>query len=517
MAPILAIALVSFSLVSISIPLIISSTIIEDLNLPSPPDFHSSILKNCKENPSIRCCNAISGDISDVYKSTIMAQHLCNESKSPNCNKSFTKIDLSARPLIAPLYLSFTFFWKYCPLTILTIDLSNNSLKGSFPSNILFCSQIQSLDLSYNGLIGEIPTNGFTNLANLTFLNLSYNQFDESNILRIHYFARFNSSSFLRSGLFAKDRKLNVGSIVLLVFLLIFVFRIISCFGWRCLQRPDLLPFFLQRKHKFTQAILKVATYGFSEGNLVGRNKRVEIYKGILRNGSELLIEIHRGKFSFESRRDLVKECGVLVQLDHKNVVQVLGWCDNREFRAVATRWTDGYMIVEWLSRNPQWKHRLKVLMRVVETMCYLQDQWPQVGCDIRTSSIFLSNNHEPLISRLKFGVFLLELVSNRSPHEGFETGDTGFVEWIKIHYPRHIRKVIDERMKTTIITFVQVKQTIGILWFDVHRCIKQSTAKPTPDIENDQQGVSIFSSFPVGHTSSLDSKNTDKCAQGER
>ncbi|KAJ8627405.1 hypothetical protein MRB53_020712 [Persea americana] len=400
--------------------------------------------------------------------------------------QSFTKINLSARPLNAPLYLSFTFFWKYCPLTILTIDLSNNLLKGSFPSDILFCSQIQSLDLSYNGLIGEIPTDGFTNLANLTFLNLSYNQFDESNILRIHYFARFNSSSFLRSGLLAKDRKLNVGSIVLLVFLLIFVFGIIGCFGWRCLLRLDLLPFFLQRKHKFTQAILKAAIDGFSEGNLVGRNKRVEIYKGILRDGSEVLIEIHRGKFSFESHRDFVEECGVLVQLDHKNVVQVLGWCDNREFRAMATRWTDGYMIVEWLSRNPQWKHMLKVLMRVVETMCYRQDQWPQVGCDIRTSSIFLSNDHEPLISRLKvqdkkkpsknvykFGVFLLELVSNRSPHKGFETGDT--------------------------------------------RYVKQSTAKPTPDIENDQPGVSIFSSFPVGHTSSLDSKNTDKCAQGER
>lgn len=168
------------------------------------------------------------------------------------------------------------------------------------------------------------------------------------------------------------------------------------------MQRPDLLPFFLQRKHKFTQSVLKAATDGFSEGNLVGRNKRVEIYKGILRDGSEVLIEIHRGKFSFDSRKGFVEECRVLVQLDQKNLAQVLGWCDNREFRAVVTRWTDGYTIVEWLVRNPQWKHRLKVLMRVVEAMCYLQDQWPQVGCDIRTSSIFLSNDHEPLISKLK-------------------------------------------------------------------------------------------------------------------
>lgn len=193
-----------------------------------------------------------------------------------------------------------------------------------------------------------------------------------------------------------------MGSIVLLVFLLIFVVGITGFFGCLCLRRPDLLPLVLQRKHKFTQAMLKTATDGFSEGNLVGRSKKVEIYRGILRDGSEVLIEIHRGKFSFESRRDFVKECRILVQLDHKNLVRVLGWCDNREFRAMVTRSMDGYTTVEWLSRNPPWKHRLKVLMRVIEAMCYLQDQWPQVGYDIRTSSIFLSNDREPLISRFK-------------------------------------------------------------------------------------------------------------------
>lgn len=46
----------------------------------------------------------------------------------------------------------------------------------------------------------------------------------------------------------------------------------------------------------------------------------------------------------------------------------------------------------------------MKVLMRVVECMRYLQDEWPEVDYELNTSSILLSDNVEPLISRFKVG-----------------------------------------------------------------------------------------------------------------
>ncbi|TQD87136.1 hypothetical protein C1H46_027276 [Malus baccata] len=42
-------------------------------------------------------------------------------------------------------------------------------------------------------------------------------------------------------------------------------------------------------------------------------------------------------------------------------------------------------------SNSTSWNHRLKILMRVVEGMCYLQEGWPEVGYDLRTSSILLA------------------------------------------------------------------------------------------------------------------------------
>lgn len=63
-----------------------------------------------------------------------------------------------------------------------------------------------------------------------------------------------------------------------------------------------------------------------------------------------------------------------------------------------------------------------------------------------------------------KFGVFLLELIVNKmsSDHE-LESGEQGFIDHIRMHYPGNIRKLIDEKMKVTENSIDQVKQVIGI------------------------------------------------------
>ncbi|KAL5977056.1 hypothetical protein ACLOJK_021396 [Asimina triloba] len=466
------------SLISLTIPPSLSSSIVEELNQPLPPDFHVTVLKNCFQNPSLPYCSAASADLPNIFKSTIVARHLCNESNNPNCTHSFTKVDLRSRPLIAPLYLSFNFFWKYCPPTISTLDLSNNSLKGAFPNDILYCTQIQTLDLSHNQFMGDVPFWTLANMTSLTFLNLSYNSFSRSNVSESQLFKRFNSTSFIHSGLLPTDHKPSLGPIILMIFFVILFILAMGSFGWLCLRRPDFLPSFLQRKHRFTPAMLKAATDGFSDDNLLGTNGRVEIYSGELRDRTPVVIEVSRGKISSDLHREFIDGCRVLVQLDHKNLVQVLGWCNNRELRAIVTRWEDGDSVEEWLLRGLPWKHRLKVLKGVVEAMCYLQDRWPQVGYDLRARSILMSKEHEPLISRFKvqdhtvtnttkkvhrFGLFLLEVVTNRRLQEKFDGKAANFIEWMRLHYLSDVRKVIDRQMRKTNTTLDQAKQAIGI------------------------------------------------------
>ncbi|KAG1371105.1 putative L-type lectin-domain containing receptor kinase S.4 [Cocos nucifera] len=150
--------------------------------------------------------------------------------------------------------------------------------------------------------------------------------------------------------------------------------------------------------------MLKKATDGFSEDNLVWRGERGEIYKGRLRDGVEIDIKVQRGRISAESRRVFDEECWVLVQLRHKNLVKVLGWCDQRKLRAVVMQRMWVCSVEGWLLGSPPWKQRLEVSMEVVEAMCYLQEWWSSIGYDLRTRNLMLTDDNEPLILKLNVG-----------------------------------------------------------------------------------------------------------------
>ncbi|KAM7505751.1 hypothetical protein LguiB_004655 [Lonicera macranthoides] len=450
------------------IPPTLSSTLLQDLNnLHPPPDFNTTLTKNCHHNPSLKYCNSTPFNLPQIFKFTIVATHLCNDSNNPNCIESFPKIDLKNRPNLAPLYLSFTFFWIYCPLTILSIDLSNNSLNQNFPKEIFYCSQIQSLDLSHNFLHGDVPIKNFSLVPNLTFLNLSYNYFSESKISDTQFFKRFNSSSFLHSSLVPDNKKFRIRAVILLILFPISVIIMVVLLGWLCFFRPDLLPALFRRNHRFTPSILKMATGGFSKRNLVGRSGVVDIYRGELRDGSEARIEIFWESLSRKKRREFVEECRIMVKLEHKNLVKVMGWCDDRKLRAIVAEWVGEESVEMWLLRsNPPWKKRVKVLMGVMEGIRYLQEEWPEVGYDLKTSSVLLSEERDPLISRFRVDAQnsrSKKMVSNKRPREEFERGEAGFLEWVRMNYPENVEKVIDERMKKKANTIEQASEAIDL------------------------------------------------------
>ena len=62
-----------------------------------------------------------------------------------------------------------------------------------------------------------------------------------------------------------------------------------------------------------------------------------------------------------------------------------------------------------------------------------------------------------------KFGMFSLELVSSRQKREESETDVKGLAEWTRMHYPKNLRNVVDEKMKLNSTSYDQLKQVIGI------------------------------------------------------
>ncbi|KAL0737979.1 hypothetical protein Bca4012_014189 [Brassica carinata] len=469
----------------------ITSTVLEDLaTLTPPPDFAPTITTNCLRNPLLRYCNNTSSsssspmNIVEIFRSTIVASHLCNESKNPNCaDDSFSKIRIHSRPKTAALYLSFDFFWKYCPLTVVEIELVNNSLRSEFPTNVLSCAQVRTLDLSHNQLSGSVPVQILSGLTNLTHLNLSYNRFSISDS---EFLKRFNASSFLHSGLLPDAKRHKTKVLVLLIVFLMVVVLLCCCLGWLCLKRPDYLPRTCRRRsHKFTSAMLDAATDEFSDQRLVSKRDGVDIYRGTLRDGREAKIEVYTEKVSKEKRREFEEECEAVLKLRHKNLVRVLGWCNSRNLRALVTEWTNGENVATWLdsSSASSWRRRLRVVMGVVEGVSYLSEQWPEITFDLNTSSVLLSGDgQEPLISQFKigdgnssstnvfnFGLFLLEVITNLKPDEEQEDSEMRYLEYIRVHCPGNVERVVDEKMKIEERTLEKVKEaiTLGLMCTD--------------------------------------------------
>ncbi|WOL18833.1 putative LRR receptor-like serine/threonine-protein kinase [Canna indica] len=458
-------------LISLStIPRTLTSPLIQELNQPPPPDFAAAVAANCARDPTLRYCNSTSSDLVNIYKSTVVARHLCAESGNPDCNLSFPAINLRSRPKIAPLYLSFAFFWSYCPSSVLAIDLANNSLRGAFPSSVLCCTQIRSLDLSHNALAGDVPFDLLASLANLSFLNLSYNDFSESREGSIGLFERFNSSSFIRSGLSPEDHRHEFEITATILLLMVVLATVVAVFGvivWLLLRRP----------HQFTAAVLKKATDGFAEDNVVMNTEKEDVYLGKLRNGVQVEVHVQKWKDSMEIDREFGEEFRVLVQLRHKNLVKVIGWCERRELVAFVMEIAHVCSVEEWLKDSPPWKERLKVLMGVINGICYLEEQWPHVGYDLKTKSLLLTEDIEALISKFRVGnpdseskkvhklaLLILELVANKRQQEAAtEAGESGYIKWVKMHYPVHFKKVIDEKMKLTSCSLEQVKKITDI------------------------------------------------------
>ncbi|KAJ4867613.1 Leucine-rich repeat protein kinase family protein [Raphanus sativus] len=467
---------------------VLSATVLEDLaTLTPPPDFATTITTNCLHNPLLRYCNnnntSSPQDIVEIFRSTIVASHLCNESKNPNCLDSFPKIRIHSRPKTAALYLSFDFFWKFCPLTVLEIHLVNNSLENEFPTNVLSCAQVRTIDLSYNQLSGSLPVQSLSRLTNLTHLNLSYNRFSISNS---EFLKRFSATSFVHSGLLP-DAKRHKMKVLLIVVSIVVVILLCCCLGWLCLKRPDYLPITCRRSNKFTSAMIDAATDEFSDQRLVSKRDGVDTFRGTLRDGREAKIEVYTEKVSKEKRREFEEVCeAVFLKLRHKNLVRVLGWCNSRDLRALVTEWTDGENVETWLSSSSlasSWRRRLRVVMGVVEGLSYLSEQWPEITFDLNTSSVLLSGDgQEPLISQFKigdgnnsstnifkFGLFLLEMITNLKPNEEQEDSERRYLEYIRVHCPDNVERVVDKKMKIEERTLEKVKEaiTLGLMCTD--------------------------------------------------
>jgi hypothetical protein len=152
----------------------------------------------------------------------------------------------------------------------------------------------------------------------------------------------------------------------------------------------------------FTYGELVEATNGFKEE--LGKGAFGVVYKGVIQTGSTALVAVKKLNNSFqETEREFKNEVNVIGQTHHKNLVRLLGFCDEGPNRLLVYEFLSNGTLADFLfgDLKPCWDQRNQIAMGIGRGLLYLHEECitPIIHCDIKPQNILLDDYYNVRIS----------------------------------------------------------------------------------------------------------------------
>ncbi|KAL2518013.1 putative L-type lectin-domain containing receptor kinase S.5 [Abeliophyllum distichum] len=150
---------------------------------------------------------------------------------------------------------------------------------------------------------------------------------------------------------------------------------------------------------KFTYKELSKATHNFSKENLLGTGGFGSVYKGVL-SKSDYPSPIAVKKInatSSQGEREYLAEISTIGRLRHKNLVQLHGWCHDREQLLLIYEFMPHGSLDRYIGREYlDWKIRYKILSGLASVLLYLHEECgnPVVHRDVKPNNVMLDSEY---------------------------------------------------------------------------------------------------------------------------
>ncbi|KAH9541939.1 hypothetical protein CY35_14G090200 [Sphagnum magellanicum] len=355
-------------------------------------------------------------------------------------------LDLSQNQLSGNLIP--TYMETPCPTSLTQLNLGSNNLDGSFPMNLLNCSNtiLQEINLDHNYFNGTLNMlvwdqdyllhGVFISMVNNNISGLEPSWDDKSLIYspillggnpicnnlqissnpQISYHQQLNcryNNSFLNILVQPKSQatkdmlliwilsttlslSLIIGGIICVVIFLKYKKNMLTL---REIQKE-----FEKQQVKptiYSYSVLKLATRDFHQDNELGKGGFGVVYKGCLVDGTKVAVKLLTTK-SDQGIDDFLNEVVSLTGITHKNLVKLKGCCIHRTQRLLVYEFLENKDLAEALwgcgiqgISFLDWPTRFKICVGIARGLTYLHEDLQPciIHRDIKASNILLDNN----------------------------------------------------------------------------------------------------------------------------
>ncbi|KAC9923456.1 hypothetical protein E3N88_32727 [Mikania micrantha] len=183
--------------------------------------------------------------------------------------------------------------------------------------------------------------------------------------------------------------------------------------------------------HHFTYQDLVEATNVFKEE--LGRGAFGIVYKGVI--GTNIVAVKKLDRVFDDSEKEFQAEVNAIARTHHKNLVQLLGYCDEGTHRLLVYEYMSNGALASFLfgDGKPSWKQRCCIAVGIAKGLSYLHEECINqiIHCDIKPQNILLDDYYNAKIS--DFGLAKLLMMNESRTNTGIR-GTKGYVapEWFR-------------------------------------------------------------------------------------
>ncbi|CAM6057654.1 unnamed protein product [Sphagnum tenellum] len=355
-------------------------------------------------------------------------------------------LDLSQNQLSGNLIP--TYMETPCPTSLTKLNLGSNSLGGSFPMNLLNCSNAtwQEINLDHNYFNGTLNMlvwdqdyllhGVFISMVNNNISGLEPSWDDKSLIYspvllggnpicnniqissdpQISYHQQLNcryNNSLLNVLVQPKSHTTKdtlliwILSTTLSLSLIIGgIICVVIFFKYKknTLTLREIQKEFAKQQVQptlYSYSVLKLATKDFHQDNELGKGGFGVVYKGCLSDGTTVAVKLLTTK-SHQGTDDFLNEVVSITGITHKNLVKLKGCCLHRTQRLLVYEFLENKDLAEVLWGSGikgisflDWPTRYKICVGVARGLTYLHEDLQPciIHRDIKASNILLDNN----------------------------------------------------------------------------------------------------------------------------